>query len=121
MQEHLEEIKRQNEVAQLDREWQLERQQYMMANRYGRRQLPSQAGSVFGGVLIVGFGIVWTAMAASMGAPVFFPLFGVLFILVGVGVSIYSFTKAGAYQQALARYQRRRPQLLREQEAQERS
>src|SRR5262249_44458086 len=91
VQSHLEEIKGQNDVARLDREWELERERYLVAGRYGYRYVPSQGMSVLGGIVIVGFGIVWTAMAASMGAPGFFPLFGVIFILAGVGMSIYSF------------------------------
>src|SRR5437879_3229328 len=83
--------------------------------RYGQRSIPSQGMSVLGGVVVVGFGIFWTAMAASMGAPGFFPLFGVLFILAGVGMSIYSYTKASAYEEAQQRYQHRRAQLLVEQ------
>lgn len=117
MQEHLEEIKAQNAVAQLDRQWAMERERYMVAGNYGVRQLPSKALSVLGGVVITGFGIVWTAMAANMGggfegAPSFFPLFGVLFILAGIGFSIYSFSKASQYEEAHARYRRRRVELL---------
>jgi hypothetical protein len=109
---HLEEIRHQNEVAQLDREWAMERDRYMMTGRYGYRYLPTPGMSVLGGVVIVGFGIIWTAMAAGIGAPIFFPLFGVLFILLGIGVSVISFMKATQYEQARQRYQRRRANLL---------
>jgi hypothetical protein len=51
-----------------------------------------------------------------MGAPGFFPVFGVLFILMGAGFSIYAITKANAYQQAYRVYRQRRAQLLGEQE-----
>lgn len=120
-QAQLQEIQLQNEVARLDREWQLEREQYMVAGRYGQRYIPSQGMSVLGGIAIVGFGIVWTAMASSMGAPGFFPLFGVLFILFGVGVSIYSCTKASEYDQAYRQYRHRRSQLLTQQESRQRA
>src|SRR5262245_39381991 len=40
MHAHLEEIKLQNEVARLDREWELEREQYMVAGKYGYRYIP---------------------------------------------------------------------------------
>ena len=43
---------------------------------------PSAMGAV-GSVIAVIFGIFWTITAASMGAPFFFPLFGVLFIILG--------------------------------------
>ena len=114
---HLEEIKRQNEVARVDREWELERENYMITGKHGHRFLPQRGMSVIGGVFIVGFGIFWTAMAASAGGGVggvfvLFPLFGVLFILMGVGMSIYSYSKATQYEQAYQRYQHRRARLM---------
>jgi hypothetical protein len=114
--DHLEEIKFQNELAQVDREWGMERENYMVAGKDGRKYIPSKVGSVFGGVLIVGFGIFWTSMTISIfsGAGVFsfFPLFGVLFILFGAGTSIWDFVKAGQYEEAQERYQRRRREIL---------
>ena len=115
--EHLEEIKAQNEIAQLDREWELERENYMVVGKNGHRHIPGKASSVFVGIFTVGFGIFWTAMAASMigfgGDGVFsiFPLFGVLSVLFGAGMSIYAFVKAGQYEQAQQRYQRRRREM----------
>ena len=47
-----------------------------------------------GSVIAVVFGIFWTIMAASMGAPIFFPIFGVLFIIIGVVQAIYHFKNA---------------------------
>ena len=43
---------------------------------------PSAMGAM-GSVVAIIFGIFWTIMAASMGAPLFFPIFGVIFILIG--------------------------------------
>ena len=54
---------------------------------------PSAMGAV-GSVIAVIFGIFWTIMASSMGAPIFFPLFGVLFIIVGIVQAIYNFKNA---------------------------
>jgi Short C-terminal domain len=116
MEAHLEEIKHQNDVAQLDREWALERDRYMVAGRYGYRYLPTKGMSLLGGIVIVVFGIFWTMFAAGMGAPIFFPLFGVLFILMGIGVSVNAFIKATQYEQARQHYQQRRAALLERQE-----
>jgi hypothetical protein len=110
--EHLGEIKKQNELARLDREWAMEREQYMVHGRYGYRYLPSRGLSLISGVAICAFGLLWTVFAAGMGAPVFFPLFGVLFILFGAGVSAYAFMQAKRYEDARLRYQRRRQELL---------
>lgn len=54
---------------------------------------PSAMGA-FGSVIAVVFGIFWTITAASMGAPGFFPLFGVLFIIMGIAQAVYNFKNA---------------------------
>ena len=54
---------------------------------------PSALG-VWGAVIAVVFGVIWTVAAVSMGAPGFFPLFGVLFIITGVIIGIYHFRNA---------------------------
>lgn len=58
---------------------------------------PGRGPSFMGGIASL-FGIVfaifWTIMAVSMGAPVSFPLFGLLFIGIGVANAVYSFKNA---------------------------
>jgi Short C-terminal domain len=118
MQQHLEEIKLQNDLARLDREWELDREQYMIQGKYGRRHIPNRGMSVIGGIFMVGFGIFWTATSISMtqgfggGIDACFPLFGILFILFGIGMCIYTYNQADRYEQAQRAYRRRRAQLL---------
>lgn len=50
---------------------------------------PSAAGVVAGVVAAV-FGVIWTAGAISMGAPPFFALFGVVFVIVALGSAAFS-------------------------------
>jgi hypothetical protein len=47
-----------------------------------------------GSLVAVIFGIVWTVIAAASGAPLLFPLFGVLFVLLGVVQLAYSLKNA---------------------------
>lgn len=47
-----------------------------------------------GSIVAILFGIVWTITAASMGAPVFFPIFGVLFVVLGIVQAVYHFKNA---------------------------
>ena len=54
---------------------------------------PSAMGT-FGSVIGVIFGVIWTGAAASMGAPPFFLLFGVLFIVVGIVQAVYNYHNA---------------------------
>jgi hypothetical protein len=58
---------------------------------------PGRGPSFLGGVGSVGaviFGIIWTIVAASMGAPALFPLFGVVFIIIGIVQAVYHFKNA---------------------------
>ena len=54
---------------------------------------PSMMGAV-GAAFAVVFGIIWTMAAAYMGAPFFFPLFGLVFIGIGVFNVIYNLKNA---------------------------
>ena len=112
------------EVAALDREWALERENYMVTTQHGGRHIPSEAGSIGGGVAIAVFGCFWTvgAFAISSGMPSFgpsgiaqtgFPLFGVIFVIVGIVSSILSYNKASDYRSAHQRYRRRREEIRR--------
>lgn len=49
---------------------------------------PSAMGAVSSAAGVI-FGILWTIGAATMGAPIIFPLFGVVFIAMGVIQTIY--------------------------------
>ncbi len=54
---------------------------------------PSMMGA-FGSAAVTVFGIFWTIMAMSMGAPVFFALFGVVFVLMGIAQTVYNLKNA---------------------------
>lgn len=108
----LETIKLQNELASLDRQWMLDRDKYRVKGRDGEYSVPSQAGSIVGMILAAGFGLFWTVGAASMGAPFFFPLFGIVFVILAIGGGISSLNKAAAYQDSHGIYEARRKSLL---------
>ena len=109
-------------VEQLDREWELERENYMITNKYGAKFIPQKWSSVLGGILIVGFGIFWTIMAIAMvsNSPFafagVFPIFGVLFVIFGLAMSVRSAKKADEYEKAHQRYADRRLELVRRSE-----
>ena len=54
---------------------------------------PSAMGAV-GSLFAAVFGIIWTIAAASLGAPVFFCLFGVVFVILGIVQAVYHFKNA---------------------------
>jgi hypothetical protein len=109
--EFLDDIRRQNELQAVDREWTIEREQYMETGRNGGRYIPERGSSLVGGIIFTIFGVGWTVSAASMGAPVLFPVFGVLFVIFGIGLSVRSYVKAEQYEQAHQKYRRRRARL----------
>ena len=54
---------------------------------------PSLMGGI-GGIVAAVFGVIWTVGATSMGAPAFFALFGVVFVLAALGGAVYNFVNA---------------------------
>lgn len=48
------------------------------------------------GLVAAAFGVIWMIFAASIGAPVPFVLFGLLFIAMALGGAAYNFYNAGA-------------------------
>ena len=123
--EQLAEVRYQNELARIDREWAIEKEKYMVTGRYGRRYIPTPGEAVTGAVVIGVFGLIWTIMAFAItgNAPdempfslvkVFFPLFGIAFTAFGVYTGIQAYGKAEAYNRAFAAYQKRRAAVKRE-------
>lgn len=47
-----------------------------------------------GAVFVAFFGVIWTILAATMGAPGFFVLFGIGFIILAVIQGVYHFRNA---------------------------
>lgn len=117
----LDDIRTQLQCVQLDQEWELERERYMVTGRRGQRYVPTKTRSVIQAVAFVGFGVFWTIMtrtAVGFGqveAVSPFPVFGMLIVLVGVGIAIHSFIVASRYEEARARYQGRRDAIVRDQ------
>jgi len=54
---------------------------------------PSFMGGI-GSIVSAIFGVFWTITASSIGAPVFFSLFGIVFVIMSIGYVIYNFRNA---------------------------
>jgi LSD1 subclass zinc finger protein len=125
LREQVEKLTRQNELEALDREWEMEKESFMVSGKHGLRQLPTKTGSLIGGIVIAVFGLFWTVMAFSItgtashfgggfgGLFSCFPLFGLLFVAGGIATSVFAYRKAGDYELARRRYKRRRRDVLR--------
>jgi hypothetical protein len=124
--DQLAEVRYQNELARIDREWEADSQKYYLSSRYGQRYLPTPGMGI--GIAVVSgvFGLLWTVMAVAITgsapdvgpfviAKIVFPLFGVGFIVAGIAYGIYCYSRAQEYQKALAAYQARRRDVRPEQ------
>ncbi|RYX82813.1 hypothetical protein EON83_17760 [bacterium] len=114
----------QNELAALDRQWSLERDNYRVRSRYGS-SIPKQGDGQKAGTVIAIFGGVWTIGALTMaiaatkdGVPGpmalfiwIFPVFGVFFIVTGLSQGAEMNRKADSYQIAEATYKTKRAAL----------
>ena len=104
-------IRLQNELEQIDREWQADRERYFVSTKNGHREPPSMGGIAAAGVAAV-FGIGWMIFASQMGAPAIFPLFGLVFIAVAV-IGVFSgMSKLQGHESAETVYRKRRAELL---------
>jgi len=115
MEQDIDQIKRQNEIERLDREWAMRRDGMLVRDKNGAMSEPSVVGGIFGAIIAVVGGIVWIVVTSSSGAPAFFPLFGVLFMIVGFIAGIGGVFRASRYQDAQRAYEQQREQLLRNQ------
>lgn len=103
MSEDLKVIRLQNELEQIDREWQTRREGMMTTNKDGSRSKPTAVGSVVGAMVAAVFGVIWIGMASSIGSaggPGGIQLFGVVFIVIAIVIAISGVNRAGRYQQA---------------------
>lgn len=105
------ELARQNKVAAIDRQWDREKEQFMIAGKDGRRHLPSETGAVFTGVAFGVVGIIWCIAAFSSGSPM--GVFGVVVVIIGVVIAGVNYAKAEEYQKAHRRYRQRRTNAAR--------
>ena len=99
------------ELARLDREWEIEQQTHYVTPRRGERYIPDRYRARLTAAAGIGLG-VFTVLT---GTPAFFPYFGVVFALLGLGGGIYFYSLAIQYERALSAYRSRRASLSPEQ------
>lgn len=114
--DQLAEVKCQNELARIEREWEVERQQYLIRGQYGNTMVPTRGMGIAMAAIGGGFGLLWTIVAVSMMGMMpdgmgnfgffqwLFPLFGVFFIVIAIGYGFYVHTRAQKYQEAYEAY-----------------
>lgn len=115
--ERLDDLSSHHQVEALDREWELEREKYMITHKNGSRDIPTEGGAIGNGVVATVFGAIWTSMTLGMPSQmpgavrVLFPLIGVMIIVGGIFASISTYQNAEKYRNAERRYRSRREDL----------
>lgn len=116
IEDRVDELDRQQKVAQLDQEWEREQAKYWVKDKHGNAHPPSAVGAVFTGIFTLGAAVAFALFPLLSGAPssmVGFAMVGsLIFGLVGVFTSIVQLGKASSRQEAERRYRHRREQLL---------
>jgi DNA-directed RNA polymerase subunit RPC12/RpoP len=110
----LELIKLQNRLEQLDREWAVEKERYLLKGTHGETMVPTRGVlvivSVIGGV----FGLFWMILTLAMGAPLFFPFFGLIVVAGVIAVCIKAMSSARIYERRKRDYDIKRGKILEE-------
>ena len=102
-------------IARLDREWMIKQKDFSLKGNDGNFYHPEESSKdseILGGVLGVIFGFVWIIGALSMGAPGFFPIFGLVFIGTGIYSMVTKIEKRESYEKAKKDYENNRNNLL---------
>lgn len=107
--ERLDQVEAYQELEALDREWMIERENFMIKTKHGHRETP-QVSHIIVGVIATLFGIFWTVFTAVAFPP--FALFGIVFIAIAIFNTVSGFTKLQKYQNGEARYRQRRQELV---------
>jgi hypothetical protein len=121
--DRLDSLTSQNEVAELDRDWDVERRKYLVVvGKHGNTVVPTKIGSIVAALFAVAFGTVWTTFtsvvaltmvsSSLLAFPVIvFPLAGIAILVSGIHAGITGVGKAEGYKRAEAQYHRRRAEL----------
>lgn len=122
LKQQVDELSRQNKLANLEREWESRRESFLIQDKEGRPVIPATGHAVLSGVAVAFFGCIWIAFAISItsrmpnqgafsAAKVLFPLFGIGFIAFGVIRAAMMHQQAGAYQRAERQYRQLRSKI----------
>ncbi len=110
--ENVDRLMLQNELERLDREWMMQRKNFMVRGKQGTHRAPGRSGAVAVGLFGVVGGVAWMVFALVIGAG-FFACFGLLFIGFAIFMAVYSSRKVKQYEMAQREFDRKRAQLVR--------
>ena len=123
LEDQLAQVRFQNELARIDREWDIERRQYQIVGRYGRIFTPTIGTGIATAVAGTLFGLIWTFIALMVvdaaketgfvsetfsSISTVLPIVGILMIGIALWRGLYCALLAHNHKVALRKYQQRR-------------
>lgn len=110
------------ELERIDREWNMERENYLVSGKHGTRHVPSKTGSIVGGIFVTMFSLFWITMAVGITgvmpnegpfsiAKVAFPLFGLCFLGFAIAAVMKGYSKADQMEAGEKAWQQRRAEV----------
>ena len=93
----------QNAREEIDRQWDRERERFLVRQKNGHQTEPSMFGAIFGALVMAGMGLF---AGAAMH-----PGIGVLIVVVAIGAGLFGMQRATQFEQTRRRYQRRKADL----------
>ena len=127
LESELAELRAEKELERIDREWEAEREQFMITSKHGTKHIPTVGQGIGAAVTVGVFGVIWTVIALGIMSPdpdfpnfgpppiirIMVPLVGIAFTGFGVISGIGAMNKAKEYEKAHAAYQARRAAVKR--------
>lgn len=114
--EDVEQIRLQNDLERLDREWRLERRRFLVRTRAGASRLPTRSyviSSVLVSLVALVLTTFWFGVASSAGdAALFFGWFGLVIVAVTLVNAVISIVKGINYSAAKQEYHAKRQEIL---------
>ncbi len=93
----------QNAREDIDRQWDRERERFLIRQKDGRQTEPSTFGSIVGACVMGAIGL--------FAGGAMHPGIGVLIVVVAIGVGLFGMQRATKFEQARRRYQQRKTNL----------
>jgi hypothetical protein len=99
------------ELNSIDREWQFERERYLLSSEFGGKQVPDKRRGLFAGGVLIALAVVLFFMFQTLQRGLsreIGPYVSGFVLLFGIGLGWFQYSKGVDYERAFAAYQARR-------------
>jgi hypothetical protein len=99
------------ELNTIDRDWQAERERYLMSSEFGGKRIPDKRRGLFAGGVLVALAVALFFMFQSLQPGMsreLGPYISGFVLLFGIGLGWFQYSKGADYERAHAAYQARR-------------